>query len=483
MSTIYIPVDLTEYYISQSLSIEDDISARSQCRFQFVDKNGILEIDDGMPIEIYDYNDNLVFSGFVIYPQRMNPIGTDVVFFDIEAVDQNSLCDRYLVAESYLNQTAGYIVSDLMAKYLSIDGITAGVIQAGNTIEVAKFPRIGTVTDALDQLAEICGFIWYIDFDKTLHFKERTADVAPFNLVDSSQILNVNLRNDRSKYRNRQYIRGGQTPTDSQILDELPTPKPDDVTRTFVTRYPISEKPIIKINGVPVDPDQIGVNGIDGQVDPLQWYWSYNSNTITQDSNEYVLASTDVLTIDYIGLIPLLVVVEDSNAIEQRATIENVSGVYESLESMPNVNNKQQAIDIANGRLNKYARVARELTYQTYTNGLFAGQLQNVNLTKYNISNSEFLIDRVTMRDLDDNGTFVYDVHAVDGQSFGGWTQFFKSLVKKQSDNVTIDSYESLVVLNATTEVESWTESQNMVIFSCAVPSTTLYPSLVFYPC
>lgn len=483
MSTIYIPIELTSYYIPQSLTIEDDISARSQCRFQLVDKNGILEIDDGIPIEIYDYDDNLVFSGFVFYPQRMNPIGTNALFYDIEAVDQQCLADRYLVAEAYTNKTAGYIVSDLMTKYLAVDGVTAGTIQAGITLDVAKFPRIGTLTDALDQLAEVCGFVWYIDFDKTLHFKERTADVAPFNVGDTSAILNVNLRQDRSRYRNRQYIRGGNTPTDNQILGEAPTPKPDELTRTFVTRYPISEKPVIKINGIPVDPEQIGINGVDGQVDPLQWYWNYNSNTITQDSNEYVLASTDVLTVDYIGLIPLLVVVEDAAAIETRALIENVSGVYESLESLPNVNDKQQAIDIANGRLNKYTKIARELTYQTYTNGLFAGQLQTVNLTKYNVTAGEFLIDRVTMRDLDDQGTFVYDVHAVDGQSFGGWTDFFKSLIKKQTGNIVINPDEKLIVLKSVNETESWTESNAYTIYACNVPSLALYPSTTLYPC
>ena len=87
------------------------------------------------------------------------------------------------------------------------------------------------------------------------------------------------------------------------------------------------------------------------------------------------------------------------------------------------------------------------------------------------------------MRDLDDNGTFVYDVHAVDGQSFGGWTQFFKSLVKKQNGNITIDSEETLIILNSTNEAESWKETQNTVIFACSVPNTTLYPSVVFYPC
>jgi len=479
---LFIPVDITNYYQPTTLEIEDTINERSTARFQMVDVTGVLDIEDGAPIEIYDYSSNLIFGGFVFYPRRMNPIGTTAIFFDIEAVDQQCIADRYLVAESYTSQTAGYIVNNILTNYLTADGITAGTIQDGVTLDIVKFPRNGTVTQAFDELAEVCGFIWYIDYDKTLHFKARSADVAPFNIIDTSAIVNINVRQDRSRYRNRQYLRGGQTPTDSPITGEDVTPKPDGVTRTFVTRFPIAEKPVIRINSVAVDPAQIGVNGLDGQVTPLQWYWSYGSNSITQDNSQTVLSTSDTIEIDYIGLIPLLVVVEDSNAITARQTLENTSGVYESLETMPNVVDKQQALDIANGRLTKYTKVERELTFQTYTNGLSAGQLQTVTLTKYGISAAEFLIDRVTMRDLNDNGLFVYDIHAVDGQAFGGWTNFFKGLIRKES-GLIIDSNERLIVLKTTYETDNWSETTTPTIFACPVPDAALYPSTTLYPC
>lgn len=479
---IYIPVDLTNYYRPQTLQIEDEINARSTARFGLVDATGALDIVDGVPVEVYDYLGALIFGGFVMYPNRINPMQTDAIFYDIEAIDQHQIADRYLVAEAYTSQTCGYIVSDLITKYLSADGVTAGTIQSGIIMDIAKFPRVGTVTETIDQLAEICGFIWYIDFDKSLHFKERTTETAGYNVVDNSPILNINLRQNRSQYRNRQYIRGGQTPTDSQITNESPSPKPDGVARTFVTRYPIAQAPSITVNGSPVASDQIGVNGVDGQSVPLQWYWSYGSNTITQDLNQTVLGTSDTIIISYIGLIPLLVVVEDAAAIASRAAIENVSGVYEALETLPNLNDKNQAINIANGRLAKYTKIFNELTYQTFTNGLSAGQLQTVTLSKYNLSAGEFLIDRVTIRDLDDNGTFVYDVHAVDGQPLGGWTNFFKQLIEKPTGNV-IDNDEKLIVLKSISEAEDWTEAQAYTVFACPIVDDTLYPADTTYPC
>lgn len=479
---IFIPVDITSYYRPQSLVIEDEINTRSTARFQMADKTGALSIADGAPIEIYDYTGTLIFGGYTIFPRKVNPIGTDAVFYDIECIDMNSLADRYLVGQSYISKTSGYIVRSIMTEYLTADGVTEGTIQDGVTINVAKFVRTGTVTDALNQIAEINGFIWYIDYDKKLYFKSRTTTTAPFNLTDTSAILNINVRNNRSKYRNRQYFRGGTYPTDTAITNESPSPKPDGVARTFTLRYPVASKPTIYINSVQVSADKIGINGIDGTITPVDWYYSYNSNTITQDTSKTILSTTDTITVDYIGLIPLFLVVEDTSAINSRALIENNAGVYESLEIDTTINDKQQALDIAYGRLRKYTKIESEIEYETFTNGLYAGQIQTITLSKYGISNIQYLIDRITVRDFDDRGKFIYEVHAIDGEAFGGWAEFFKSL-SNQNNGVEINPNEALLVLKSIVEYESWTESQSYTIYACTVPNTTVYPSTVFYPC
>lgn len=479
---IFIPVDITSYYRPQSLVIEDEINTRSTARFQMADKTGALEITDGAPIEIYDYSGNLIFGGYTIYPRKVNPIGTDAIFYDIECVDMNSLADRYLVAMAYTNETSGNIVRSIMNEYLLQDGVTEGTIETGATIEVAKFTRTGSATDAINQIAEINGFHWYIDFDKKLYFQSRTATTAPFNIADNSAIVNINVRKNRSRYRNRQYFRGGVYPTDSAITGEAPSPKPDGVARTFTLRYPVAEKPRIYVNSVEVSQNEIGVNGLDGSVTAIKWFYSYNSATITQDSSQTVLSTTDTITVDYIGLIPLFVVVEDTTAIDSRAVIENNAGIYESLETDTTINNKQQALDIAYGRLRKYTKIESELEYETYTNGLFAGQIQTVTLSKYGVSADEYLIDRVTLRDYDDNGKFVYEVHAVDGEAFGGWTEFFKQIALK-NNGFSINPDEALLILKSFVEIETWSESQAYTIFACTLPNTTVYPSSTFYPC
>jgi hypothetical protein len=461
-----------------------------------VDVTGALDITNGQPVEIY-HNSVLIFAGFTFFPKKFNPIGTDTLFFDVECVDNHIIADRFIVAEAYVNQTVPFIVNDLINTYLLADGVTAGIIQTeeffpSNTLfpndslfpisdfllQEAKFPRVANVSSALDELSEITGFSWYIDYDKKLYFIARNAITAPFNIQNDSAIVNVNVREDKSRYRNRQFIRGGDNQT-QLIVDEKPTPIPDGISRTFVTRFPLAIKPVIKINSVTIAPNDIGINGKD---ENKKFYYSIGERTITQDDAETVLILTDVIEITYRGLFPLLVVSEDSQAIADRILVEGGTGIYEAIDTEPKISNKDLALEMAQGKLRKFTKIERELTYDTYTTGLFAGQLQIINLSKYNINNGEFLIDRMTIEDLDGNGTFVHSIHAVDGEAFGSWTEYFKERVK-QDEKLSIKNDETLIILNAQFEVQNWGESLTFNVIPCPIPNDLLFPELDLIPC
>jgi hypothetical protein len=488
-------IDLTEYYIPQTLRIEDEINARSTCNFRMVDVLGALSITNGQPIEIYQ-DSVLIFGGFTFFPKKFNPVGTETLYFDIECVDNHIISDRFIVAEAYVNQTVPFIVNDLINTYLAGDGVTAGIIETSEffpgeslfpseslfpiqdfLLTEALFPRVASVSSALDELAEITGLSWYIDYDKKLYFIARNAISAPFNIENNSAIVNINVREDKSRYRNRQFIRGGDNKT-QLINNELPTPIPDGVSRTFVTRFPIAEKPTIIINSVVIDPVDVGVNGRD---EGKKFYFSIGERTITQDDSETVLDG-DTIGITYRGLFPLLVVAEDSQAIADRIAIEGGTGIYEAIDTEPKINNQDLALEIAQGKLRKFSKVERELTYETYTAGLFAGQLQIINLSRYNINNGEFLIDRMSIQDLDGQGTFVHSVHAVDGESFGGWTEFFKQRIR-QDEKLSIKSDETLILLNSQFEQQNWGESLNFNVIPCPLPNDLLFPEEDLIPC
>jgi hypothetical protein len=479
MQIIISGIDRTNRFRSGSLEIEDTINERSMARLQIVDTSMTLELQDGQQIQIYDDYSTLIFAGFLLYPKKHVPVTKNAWYYDLEATDNHQIADRWLVAKTYINTVVSDIVSDLYTSYLQQDGITIGnIATTAVTLDKASFPRVGTVTDALNELCDITGFNWYIDYDKKFYFIPRSFFLAPFNITTTSSINNVQVRQDRSQYRNRQYIRGGQIQTD-EIALEKPTPNPDGVSRVFITRFPISDKPRIFINSVEITATDIGINGVDKN---KKYYYDVGKNTIVQDATQTVLSSSDVIQVTYKGLISLAVVSEDPLAIAGRASLEGNTGVYERIDVDTSIVSRGEAISIANGKLTKYTKVARQITYDTYTAGLAAGQLQTITLPEYNISSTDFLIDKVQISELDGAGRLVYTVHAIDGDPLGGWQKFYNDLLK-QDLKASIRENELLVILTTTAEAEGWTETVTQTVQACFVPSELLYPSNTLIPC
>lgn len=479
MQIIISGVDRTNAFRVGTLEIEDTINERSMARLQLVDTSMTLELQDGQQIQIYDDFATLIFAGFLLFPKKHVPVTKNAWYYDLEATDNHQIADRWLVAKTYINTVVSDIVSDLYTSYLQQDGITIGnIATTAVTLDKASFARVGTVSDALNELCDITGFNWYIDYDKKFYFIPRSFFLAPFGITTTSAINNVQVRQDRSQYRNRQYIRGGQIQTD-EIALEKPTPNPDGVSRVFITRFPISDKPRIFINSVEITSTDIGINGVDKN---KKYYYDVGKNTLVQDATQTVLSSSDVIQVTYKGLISLAVVSEDPIAIANRASLEGNTGVYERIDVDTSIVSRGEAISIANGKLTKYTKVARQITYDTYTAGLAAGQLQTITLPEYNISSSDFLIDKVQISELDGAGRLVYTVHAIDGDPLGGWQKFYNDLLK-QDLKASIRENELLVILTTTAESEGWTETTTQTVFACAVPSETLYPSETFFPC
>ena len=498
MQILISSIDRTSNFRSGTLEIEDVINERSTARLQLVDITGSLSVVDGEPIEIYDDSSSLIFSGYLLFPKKFVPIGNDAIFYDLECVDRHQIADRWLVAKTYLNTSAQDIANDLYYTYLEPEGVTIGEIDGVSLfpsnslfpseslfpfastviLEQATFPRVGTVADAMNELAEITGYQWYIDYDMKFYFAPRTFFQAAYSINDVSPIVNINVRQDKSQYRNRQYIRGGLSQTDIITL-EKPTPLPDGVSRTFILRFPVAEKPRIFINSSEINANDIGINGIDTG---KKYYYTYNSNTIIQDSSESVLTSSNVIEVTYNGLVALAIVAENPAAIAERAGIEGGTGIYERIDVNEAISSRQEALDIANGKLTKFTKILKELTYDTYTAGLAAGQLQNINLTKYGISSSDFLIDKIQISELDGTGKLIYSVHAIDGETFGGWQNFYRELLRSDL-KMSIRENELLVILNTIAEAQGWNEVNTINVFSCPLPSDTLFPSTTLVPC
>lgn len=336
--------------------------------------------------------------------------------FACELVDWNQLTDRRRVPKEYLNQSSGAIVNDLITNYLAADGVVpSSFVDAGPL--VTKFvSNYLSVRQVLDDLAELIGYGWSIDYDKRLHWFPMETNVAPFTL-DGTTLLRAKLhkRTTRGQYRNYQYVRAGKDLTDPQTESF----KGDGSKRTWNVGYPVAQVPSnINVNGGAAK--TLGIRSVDSG---KQFYWNKDSTEITQDPSETLVSTSDVLNVTYIGLYDVIVAARKDSLVAERQGVEGGSGIYEHLENFTNLDGQDLALDKARGLLDKFGRIPNILRASTDVPGLQAGMLAPANLSELGLSGN-WLIESVR---ISNQGTFLrYDIEAVDGEHLGGWVEFWK---------------------------------------------------------
>lgn len=461
-------IDSEEVKIDQGWSIEDKVNEKSVFDCTVLDLLNLSQIDNGDSFAIY-HGAVKIYGGVVKDIEAFEEI-PGKLYYNISVANNSAIAEKFLIGAAYENQTAGYIVRDLITQKLSLDSVTEGEVQDGPVISKAVFNYI-SVYAALDFLKDITGFAWEINSDLELNFYERATYTAPFNITDSSRIINGRHKKSMTRYKNVLYARGGDGRTSLQE-GVIPTPKPDGKSRSFVLPYPVAEEPVIYIDTVQVSPATIGVTGFDtGKA----WYFQYGSPIVTQDEGEVVLSDANDIDMDFVGLFPIFVEAKDESEIANRAVLEGNSGHYESLIVERSLNTIDSAAEYANSILRKYSEVADVFEFSTYTAGLTSGQIIDIDRTLYGIS-STFLIESVIMEEYSGEDV-MYTVRCIDGAALGGWEEFFRNIAKAGKDYV-ISENEVLIKLQAYTDTLTFTDTLTV---SAAAPETRIgYATLGF---
>lgn len=466
--------NMREFKISNQKVIVDSnwrisykLNQRTTLSMTVVNLKELDSIDEGDAVQVY--NDSvLIFSG-IIYSIRVYEGRKGSVYYDLQVVDNSALADKRIIADVAENMTAGDIIRNKILPILAEEGVSEGIIQDGTIVSKAVFNYI-YCNNALDYLKDITGFNWQIDKDRKLNFFSRETNIAPFILNNSFPHSRFEKNSSMENYRNKQYIRGSQGETSVQEK-EKPTPRPDGQSRNFILRFPVAKKPTIYINNIQVPDSQVGVNGIDTN---KKWYFSYNSNTLSQDSSETPLTSTDVLEITYIGLRNIMMILENAAQISERKSKESgTSGIYECMINESSLKSTAQAMQYGHGIMAKYGEVSDRISFSTLQTGLEAGQLLRVFKPLFGI-NDNFLIESV---DVSAYGHEIeYQITALDGASIGGWEKFFKNIINI-GQNFTISEDEIIVTVQSFDETEQFEGRIDIKVYNCIYPSETLYPT------
>ena len=453
----------------KSLQVRAAIGERSTATFRVIDRTAIASYQKGQPLEIWDLDDTLTFGGVVDTPGKQR--AGSGLSHDIACIDYHYKADKRLVAESYEDKTAGYIVDDIFDKYLAIEGITIGEIQLGATITQAIFNYV-KVSDCFDALAMKTGFIWEINESKELNFIDRATNAAPWAFTNLKCLSTPKLIEGNPLYRNRQYLRGGKGTTDSQTENRTG----DGETKAFAMSFPLATVPTVTVAAAG---QTVGIKGID---DAKDCYWSKGDAVINFD---VAPANATALVFVYYGLYDILTLVEDTDEINATKDTEGEgSGYVEDISAEPKLTDTDAVLEAGEARLDIYAVAGKRFLYDTQYSGLRPGQLQSVTYSPFGFVDEEMLIESVVVRA--DGDYAVYSVVAIQGPVMGSWSRFFRGLASVEDiifDSIDVGADQILIILKKMSENWGWGEAVTETVYACPLASVSTYPLTTLYPC
>jgi hypothetical protein len=406
-----------------SLQISETANGRNTAAFLLQSISGgdiYYDPQVGQSVRIR-WDSTVIFAGTVDSIDVDNPSGTELVEWNVQCVDYNQLADRRIVASAYDNATFQEIVTDLLTNFLALEGVQAGTIPTGPTLTRVVF-AYQSVADCFNDLANLTGYTWNIDYFKLLQFCPLDTFPASLNVAQQNGFYrNPKLHRSRDQYKNSVILSGGQDTSQSRTEDFVG----DGTNRNFTVSLPIAKEPTLTVNG---SPRTVGIKGVDTGFD---FYWSQSDPIIEQDGGDPALASTDTFEVTYQGYFPIVMQLEDGAQIAERAAIEGGTGRYESVDNDTSIDSSALAIDKIQGTLRRFAFVPTQFTFETDTSltnlaaDYRAGQTVFVDFPIWALAETFFIQDLSTSFD---GVRLIVTAKCIDAEKAQSWADFFAEL-------------------------------------------------------
>lgn len=295
----------------------------------------------------------------------------DVVGYRISCQDYTRDLDHQLVVESFENQTVDAILASIAATYFPA-GITLANVDCPVVIKYIAF-NYEYPTECLRQLAEATDYEWYIDYDKDIHFFSKLTAAAPFELSDTGGKYvyeSLKIRKDITPVRNTVYVRGGEYKGDPFTVEVLA----DGSQRVFGTEYRFSNIHV----SVTGQAKSVGIDAIDNETD-FDCLYNFQEKLVRFRTDKKPTAASSV-KISGLPWLPVIVKVRDSNSIDVFSAAEG-NGIYEFKIIDRSIKSKAGARQRALAEIMAYSATLSEGEFNTYEDGLVAGQRIRVQST------------------------------------------------------------------------------------------------------
>ena len=358
-------VDKTESVLRKSLNVRNRINDRAdECRFT-IKKKTTTPYRPDLNDEVIITNDGVrIFAGVIITIEEVVSAGS-LIEYSIVCTDYAHFLQRRLVTERYEDTTASAIINSLISTYTS-DGFTTNGVTVSKEITSFSFNGL-TISKALEKLAKSLNALWYVDYNKDIHFFYRNSEPAPFQLTDTSGNYIYNslvIKEDITKLRNSITVRGGTNP--STVSREKVIISQSNEQDIWPVGYKFSNKPVVLVNDVA---QVVGVEFLDDD-SLFDCMWSYTEKYIRFTTGNIPAVDDEIKTQGKIE-IPVIVRTPNNGSIEEY-------GVFEYQINDETIATNDEAIERAVAELQAYANELHEGQFETYNNGLRSGQILDI---------------------------------------------------------------------------------------------------------
>ena len=388
----------------------------------------------GDVINLFD-STGLIFGGTVTEVEAT--IEGLLITYQVTASDWGYLFDGTLVKKNYAMMDPHDIVLDIVATFAPGKGFATNHVQVGNFLVPSIKFNYQQPTKALQSLAKLIGWDWYIDANKDVHFflgdvedaigeggvAPITVDATSGKIEWNSLDVDVNLQN----MQNSVYVIGGTYQKTFTAANTIDTFKTDGTAQFFSTSYPYTAATIvITLNGI------TQTVGIANQTDSSTVQVLYND---AQRWIEFTAgAPTAGQTVKVYGLanVPIVAHAGDATSIATYGEYQTVV-VDSKISSVPEAQQRAQAAIL------QFGHPVYDIKFNTLVPGCAIGQAITVNLPAFGVS-KQLVIKRVEAVGYapGPNGMLEYQVECI-GSDNVTFTDLMTTILQEEANQTTVD--------------------------------------------
>jgi len=453
-------INWRDFAIEQNITKEPDL-----CTFsvRYLAGGYKPSVGDNVAVELAGVK---IFAGTIIeLTDKLSGGVLDRV--ECTAKDYTFELDRKLVTTNYANTDADVAIKDILTQFTS--GYTAvNVLTGAGKIKKLTF-NYESPSKAIQRIADLFDWDWYVDVDKDVHFFSKEELTAPFTLNEYEPenfiAESLNVKEDLSQIKNSIYVRGG-TQTYSLTSAQAEVYTADGKQNTFKLGHKFTNDTSFTVerstNGGSSWTGQI--EGDYGTDDPANFDVLYDPNKLAiffREDNKPV--ANELVRIFGSYELPVIVYRNDQASIAKY-------GEFQFRIVNNDISSKEEASQKAVAELRKYAEKAHTGGFKTQRGGLKTGQWITLNLPSLGISGNH-KIQKIKIGVVNPSTpTLSYDVSIVASEIVGSVDVLGRLLIGDTNQNVMIDQNEIVDTIYGYMEAMALTEVWEATVNPKAIP-------------